>query len=206
MMVVLRLVRLKLAGLVSTLLQSVQSIVEMGLITQTLRPTLSNVMIQMAFQVTDVLPHVRLNRDISVQVLVLHVLLIAETQLRHRQKLVMIQMKYREMDVQQLAKLSPDIHVQELVQHLVFLFVEIQSTTRVLQLILRIVTTETKFLETAAAQLVLSKQDGNVLALQLAHFSVVMECSEELRSVTMELMIMLVAQQDVLVLLRDINA
>ena len=87
-----------------------------------------------------------------------------------------------------------------------FLFVAIQSTTRVLQLTLRIVTTETKFLETAAAQLVLSKQDGNVLASQLAHFSVEMECSEELRSVTMELMIMLVAQQDVLVLLRDINA
>ena len=165
MMVVLRLVRSKLAGLVSTLLQSVLSIVEMGLITQTLRPTLSYVMIQMGFQVTDVLPHVRLNRDIFVQVLVLHVLLIAETQLRHRQKLVMTQMKHREMDVQQLAKLSPDFHVQELVQHLVFLFVEIQSTTRVLQLTLRIATTETKFLETAAVQHVLSNLDGNVQAL-----------------------------------------
>ena len=104
MMVVLRLARSKLAGLVSTLLQSVQSIVEMGLITQTLRPTLNNVMIQMTFQVTDVLPHVRLNRDISVQVLVLHVLLIAETRLRHHQKLVMIQMKLLMMVAQQLVR------------------------------------------------------------------------------------------------------
>ena len=118
----------------------------------------------------------------------------------------MIQMKLLEMDAQQPVKLSPDIHVQALAQHLVFLFVEIQSTTRVLQLTLRIATTETKFLETAAAQLVLSNLDGNVLASQLAHFSVEMECSEGLKSVTMGLMIMLVAQRVVLVLLRDINA
>jgi len=74
-------------------------------------------------------------------------------------------MKLLEMDAQQPVKLSPDIHVQALAQHLVFLFVEIQSTTRVLQLTLRIATTETKFLETAAAQLVLSNLDGNVQAL-----------------------------------------
>lgn len=51
----------------------VQSYVEMGSITQTLQPTLNNVMIQMDFQVMDVLPHVRLKLDISVQVSVLHV-------------------------------------------------------------------------------------------------------------------------------------
>jgi len=81
MMVVQQLVRSNLAGLVSTHLQSVRSIVVMGSITQTLQPTLSNVTIQMDFQETDVLPHVILNRDISVQVSVLHVLLIAETRL-----------------------------------------------------------------------------------------------------------------------------
>ena len=57
----------------------VQSYVEMGSITQTLQPTLNNVMIQMDLQVMDVLPHVRLKLDISVQVSVLHVLLIVET-------------------------------------------------------------------------------------------------------------------------------
>lgn len=118
----------------------------------------------------------------------------------------MIQMKPREMDVQQPVKLNPDTHAQELAQHLVFLFVEIQSMTRVLQLTLRIVTMETKFLETVAVLLVLLNQDGNVLASQLAHFSVEMECSEELRSVMTGLMIMLDAQQDVLVLLRAISA